>query len=157
MGPFKCYVTLFFCKLDSHPSPRNADNIEHYTFVTLLSGKYDTPPPTPSALRNTRMAPIDKKGHFPLINRLRNLGLEGRALKNGIEVVFVYIRVVILLILYWVHKPIFVYKVLSICLIPCGPANLHYVHPMQSHTCLISLSHSIHNHRYQLVKLSNCS
>ena len=44
-GSFKCYVTLFFCKLDPHPSPRNANNIEHYTFVTLFSGKSDTPHP----------------------------------------------------------------------------------------------------------------
>ena len=38
------------------PLPRNANNIEHYTFVTLFSRKSDTPPP-PSALRNTWMAP----------------------------------------------------------------------------------------------------
>ena len=44
-GPFKCYVTLFFLKLDPHPPPRNANNIEHYTFVTLFSGKSDTPHP----------------------------------------------------------------------------------------------------------------
>ena len=44
-GPFKCYVTLFFCKLDPHPPPRNANNIEHYIFVTLFSGKSDTPHP----------------------------------------------------------------------------------------------------------------
>ena len=25
-GPFKCYVTLFFWKLDPHPPPRNANN-----------------------------------------------------------------------------------------------------------------------------------
>ena len=50
LGPFKCYVTLFFWKLD--PPPRNANNIEHYTFVMLFSRKSDTPPP-PSALRNT--------------------------------------------------------------------------------------------------------
>ena len=35
-GPFKCYVTLFFGKLDAHPPPRNANNIEHYNFVTLF-------------------------------------------------------------------------------------------------------------------------
>ena len=52
MGPFKCYVTLFFWKLDPHPPPRNANNIEYYTFVTLSSRKSETPPP-PSALRNT--------------------------------------------------------------------------------------------------------
>ena len=43
-GPFKCYVALFFWKLDPHPPPRNANNIEHYTFVTLFSRKSDTPP-----------------------------------------------------------------------------------------------------------------
>ena len=48
-GPFKCYVTLFFWKLDPHPPPRNANNIEHHTFVTLFSRKSDTHPP-PSAL-----------------------------------------------------------------------------------------------------------
>ena len=47
---------LFSWKLDPHPPPRNANNIEHYTFVTLFSGKSDTPPP-PSALRNTWIAP----------------------------------------------------------------------------------------------------
>ena len=43
--PFKCYVTLFFCKLDPHPPPRNVNNIEHYTFVTLFSRKSDTTHP----------------------------------------------------------------------------------------------------------------
>ena len=55
-GPFKCYVTLFSGKLDPHPPPRNANNVEYYTFVTLFFGKLDTPPP-PTALRNTWMAP----------------------------------------------------------------------------------------------------
>ena len=44
-GPFKCYVTLFSWKFDPHPPPRNANNVEPYTFVTLFSGKLDTPPP----------------------------------------------------------------------------------------------------------------
>ena len=44
-GPFKCYVTLFFWKVDPHPPPRSANNIEHHTFVTLFSRKSDTPPP----------------------------------------------------------------------------------------------------------------
>ena len=51
-GPFKCYVMLFSWKLDPHPPPRSANSIEHYTFVTLFSGKSDTRP-LPSALRNT--------------------------------------------------------------------------------------------------------
>ena len=55
-GPFKCYVTLFFGKLDPHPPPHNANNIEHYTFVTLFPENM-TPPPPPSALRNTWIAP----------------------------------------------------------------------------------------------------
>ena len=42
-GPSKCYVTLFFWKLD--PPPRNANKIEYYTFVTLFFIKSDTPPP----------------------------------------------------------------------------------------------------------------
>ena len=54
LGPFKCYVTVFSWNLDPHQPPRNANNIEPYTFVTLFSGKFDTPPPPPpSALRNT--------------------------------------------------------------------------------------------------------
>ena len=44
-GPFKCYITLFFWKLDPHPPLRNANNIEHYTFITLFSRKSDTPHP----------------------------------------------------------------------------------------------------------------
>ena len=31
--------------MDPHPPPRNANNIEHYTFVTLFPGKSDTPHP----------------------------------------------------------------------------------------------------------------
>ena len=38
-GPFKCYVTLFSWKLDPHQPPRNANNIEPYTFVTLFFWK----------------------------------------------------------------------------------------------------------------------
>ena len=45
MGSFKCYVTLFSWKLDPHPPPRNANNVEPYTFVTFSSGKCDTPHP----------------------------------------------------------------------------------------------------------------
>ena len=44
-GPFKCYVMLFSWNLDPHPPPRNANNIEPYTFVTLFLGKIDTPHP----------------------------------------------------------------------------------------------------------------
>ena len=41
--PFKCYVTAFFWKIDTHPPPRNANNVELYTFVTLFLRKVDTP------------------------------------------------------------------------------------------------------------------
>ena len=44
-GPCKCFVTLFFWKLDHHPPPRNADNIEQYTFVTYFFPENQTPPP----------------------------------------------------------------------------------------------------------------
>ena len=60
-GPFKCYVTLFSWKLDPHPPPRNANNIEPYTFVTLLTRKIN--PPSPPALRNTWMAPDLEQTH----------------------------------------------------------------------------------------------
>ena len=39
------FMPLFFWKLDLHPPPRNANNIEHYTFVTPFSRKSDTPTP----------------------------------------------------------------------------------------------------------------
>ena len=45
----------FSCKIDPHPPPRNANNVELYTFVTLFSWKADTP--TPTGLCNTWMAP----------------------------------------------------------------------------------------------------
>ena len=44
LGPFKCYVMLFSWEFYPHPPPRNANNVEPYTFVTLFSGKADTPP-----------------------------------------------------------------------------------------------------------------
>ena len=37
---------IFFANwTPTHPPPRNANNIEHYTLVTLFSGKSDTPHP----------------------------------------------------------------------------------------------------------------
>ena len=42
-------------QFDPHPPPRNANNIELYMFVTLFSGNLTHP--TPTALRNTCMAP----------------------------------------------------------------------------------------------------
>ena len=44
-GAIQCYVTLFVWILDPHPPPRNANNVEPYTFVTLFPGKVDTPHP----------------------------------------------------------------------------------------------------------------
>ena len=35
-GLFNCYVTLFSRKLDPNPPPRNANNVEYFTFVTLF-------------------------------------------------------------------------------------------------------------------------
>ena len=43
----------FFWKFDTHPPPRNANNVKPYTFVMLFSRKSDTP--APIALRNTWM------------------------------------------------------------------------------------------------------
>ena len=42
-------------EFDPHSPPRNANNVELYTFGTLFSGKADTPHPV--ALRNTWMSP----------------------------------------------------------------------------------------------------
>ena len=44
-GHSSVYVTLFSWKFDPHSPPRNANNVEPYTFVALFSGKADTPPP----------------------------------------------------------------------------------------------------------------
>ena len=44
MGPFKCYVTLFFWKLD-HPPPRNANNIEPYGLRNAFFPENWTPHP----------------------------------------------------------------------------------------------------------------
>ena len=43
-GPFKCYVTLFSRHNGPHALPRNANNVESYTFGTLFSRKCNTPP-----------------------------------------------------------------------------------------------------------------
>ena len=45
-GPLKCCITLFSWKLNTHPPPRSANNVELYTFVMLFSGKSDPPPPS---------------------------------------------------------------------------------------------------------------
>ena len=44
LGAIQVLRNTFFWKLDHHPPPRNANNIEPYTFVTLFSGKCDTLP-----------------------------------------------------------------------------------------------------------------
>ena len=51
LGAIKVLRNAFFRKWDPHPLPRNANNIESYTFVTIFSGKFNTR--YPSALRNT--------------------------------------------------------------------------------------------------------
>ena len=47
MGPFKCYVTLSPSKFEPHPPPRNADNVELYTFVALFPEKAEPTHPPP--------------------------------------------------------------------------------------------------------------
>ena len=54
LEPFKCYVTLFFWKIDTHPPPCNANNIEQFTFVTFFLGNLT--PLLPTGLRNACMA-----------------------------------------------------------------------------------------------------
>ena len=64
LGPFKCYVALFSRKLDPHPPPRNANNVEYYTFVTLFFGKLYTPPPPPHLRYVTLEWPLLKENKF---------------------------------------------------------------------------------------------
>ena len=48
---------MFFFLEIWHPPPRNANDVEPYIFVTIVSWKsYNLPPPT--VLRNTWMAPL---------------------------------------------------------------------------------------------------
>ena len=58
LGAIQVLRNAFFLGIWPQPTPRNANNVELYTFVTLFSRKVDTPhPPPPTALRNTWMAP----------------------------------------------------------------------------------------------------
>ena len=43
IGAIQVLRNAFFLKLDPHPTPRNANNIEPYTFVTLFPRKLNTP------------------------------------------------------------------------------------------------------------------
>ena len=44
LGPFKGYVKLFFWRFETHPLPRNTNNVEPYIFVKLFSRKSDNHP-----------------------------------------------------------------------------------------------------------------
>ena len=72
-------VTLFSWNLNPHPPPRNHNNVEAYTFITIFSGKLDTPHP-PYVLCNTWMP------HEQIVNRLtvgRSYGSWGRYIVAG--------------------------------------------------------------------------
>ena len=43
LGAIQVLRNAIFLQIGPHPPPRNINNIEHYTFVTLFSGKSDTP------------------------------------------------------------------------------------------------------------------
>ena len=45
LGAIQVLHNAFFRKIDTHTPPRNANNIEPYTFVMLFSGKFYTLPP----------------------------------------------------------------------------------------------------------------
>ena len=42
LGAIQVLRSFFFWKCDPHPPPRNANNVEQYTFVTIFAG-YLTP------------------------------------------------------------------------------------------------------------------
>ena len=65
-GPFKCYVTLFFWKFNTHPPPRNANNVEPYIFVMLFSGKSDTLPPHLCYITLEWLLPYSKQSNIGL-------------------------------------------------------------------------------------------
>ena len=44
LGAIQVLRNAIFLQIGPHPPPRKANNIEHYTFVTLFSGKSNTPP-----------------------------------------------------------------------------------------------------------------
>ena len=45
LGGHSSVTYRFFLEIGPPPTPHNANNIEHYTFVTLFSRKSDTPHP----------------------------------------------------------------------------------------------------------------
>ena len=64
---------LFVWKLYPHPPPRNANNIEPYTFVTLFSGKFDTPPHPHLRYVTLEWPPLSSRRHnLPSKLKLRN-------------------------------------------------------------------------------------
>ena len=81
IGAIQVFRNAFSRECDPHPPPRNANNVEPYTVVTLFSGKADTHPPR-TALRNTWMSPyriiINLKhithcsNHYTQTHELRN-------------------------------------------------------------------------------------
>ena len=52
-GLFKCYVTLFPGNFTPHPHPRNASNVEPYTFVKLFFRENRQPPTRHGVTSNT--------------------------------------------------------------------------------------------------------
>ncbi len=57
LGAIKVLLNAFFAKLDPHPPPRNASNVEPLHLRNAFFQKIWHPHPLPSALRNTWMAP----------------------------------------------------------------------------------------------------
>ena len=52
----------FSRKFDTHPPPRNANNVEPYTFVTVFFWKFDAPDPPPPQLHYVMLEwPKDKQ------------------------------------------------------------------------------------------------
>ena len=62
-GPFKCYITLFSWTFDPHPPPRNANNVDPYTFVRFFPGNL-TPPPHPPLCYVTLEWPLKGDGTY---------------------------------------------------------------------------------------------
>ena len=66
-GAIQVLRNAFIQRIWPHPPPSNANNVDPYTFVTLFSGKADTP--HPMVIHNTWMAPKTHRHNGMLSSR----------------------------------------------------------------------------------------
>ena len=57
LGAIQVLLNTFSWKFDHHPPPRNANNVEPYTFVRFFRDSWRPPTPPPTATIEIWMAP----------------------------------------------------------------------------------------------------